>query len=93
MIPAHLARIRHVCKKFGPESGIHMDTTECRDGQARGKVIAKKGTKQMPVVVKGHEKGNITVVGTIWMSDELLPPVYVLQQRAIECLKLSVSGT
>jgi hypothetical protein len=79
MVPAYLARIHKVCEKFEPVMVTDKDEMVWLDVEGRGKVIARKGSKRILVVVKGNEKANIRMVGTICMSGAKSRSIHVLK--------------
>jgi hypothetical protein len=56
VLPVDLVSIREFCEKFWSEGIINMAETAWLKFQGEGKVMAEKGTKEVPVVPKGMKR-------------------------------------
>jgi DNA segregation ATPase FtsK/SpoIIIE-like protein len=93
-IELYRASIARAKLEYGADFVVNMDETSWKDIQLAGKTIARKGLESVHIVVNGDPKAAMSVVCTISLSGNKLPPIYILRgetERAFEALSRVVS--
>lgn len=82
-------------KKFSPKQIFNVDETGITTVQTPGKILARKGAKQVGRVVSGERGCTTTVVGAMSADGIYVPPMFLFKRKNINdrLLKNSPPGS